>query len=38
MKCHRVVKYSIGNIGNNVITTYNARWVLQILGGSLYNT
>ena len=31
------VKYSLGNTVNNiVITTYSARWVLEILGGTLY--
>ena len=30
------VKHSIGNIVNTVITTYGARWVLEIQGGTLY--
>ena len=32
---HEDVKYSIGNIVNNiVITVYDAEWVLEIVGGS----
>ena len=34
---HGDVKYSIGNIINNVvITMYDAQWVLEISGGTLY--
>ena len=29
-----VIKYSIGNIVNIVITMYGDRWVLEILGGT----
>ena len=30
------VKYSIGNIVNNIVTTmYGARWVVEISGGTL---
>ena len=30
---HRIVKYSIGNVVNNVVmTVHGARWVLDLLG------
>ena len=33
---HGDVKYSVGDVVNNiVITMYGARWVLKILGGAL---
>ena len=33
---HEGVKYSIGNIVNNIVTTvYGARWILEIYGGIL---
>ena len=33
---HRDVKYSRGNsVKTTVITMYNAKWVLEILGGTL---
>ena len=35
---HRDVKYSIGNIANNiVITVYGVRWVLELSGVHLVN-
>ena len=34
--CHRDIKYSIGNIVNNIIILYGIGWVLDLLGGSFH--
>ena len=33
---HGCIKYSIRNIVNNVITTYDSSWVLKISGGTFF--
>ena len=34
---HGDVKHNTGNIANNIITMYGARWVLELSVGSLCN-